>query len=735
MYEYTPYILPFLIASIIIFFPMAYAWKRRRHGAAFAFTLLMLALEGWLLTGIFELAGANLNTRLFWANAAFIAIAPLSTAWLFVVAEYTGNTHRLKSFMLGMLIIAILTNIIIWTNDFHHLWRGTSSLDTTTAPFTITVYDYGPWFYFVHAPAGYIIYLISFVILLRSIVFSAPAYRQQLMTLLIAIILPILSDIMYIMGLTPIPNFNLTPIVFGVSGLIIAWSLYRYQFLDLMPVARDRVIESMEDIVIVVDEQNRVVDLNPAARRIIPQTNTNIIGQPIAQIFPHRLALIERYNDVQEIHTETIIGEGEEQRQFDLRISALFQRKKQASGRLIVLRDITNRIQTEESLKETNRRLELLRQVDTELAQKLDVAYVASIALDAAMRMSMADAAFISLVEDKGLRIVHALGQVEQMTINQLMPQDRGIAARIIRTRKAEFVPDVSQDPDYLPLVPGTCAQITVPLLSNDKLIGVLDLETSKAEHFTPEIFETVKLLANRVGIAIDNAYVYEELDAFAHTVAHDLKNPLAVIIAYANMLIEDTPEGEMRKLSEAIFQSGKKANEIIEELLLLAQVRSAAKIDIELLNMSTIVEGVQQRFITQIKEQQAEIILPDSWLEANGYDLWVEEIWANYLSNAIKYGGRPPRVELGCDRRGDKIRFWVKDNGAGLTEKEQQQLFQPFTRIGQTSVQGHGLGLSIVQRIAGRLQGEVGVESEVGKGSTFYFTLPDHPSLTGKDK
>ena len=157
MYEYTPYILPFLIASIIIFFPMAYAWKRRRHGAAFAFTLLMLALEGWLLTGIFELAGANLNTRLFWANAAFIAIAPLSTAWLFVVAEYTGNTHRLKSFMLGMLIIAILTNIIIWTNDFHHLWRGTSSLDTTTAPFTITVYDYGPWFYFVHAPAGYII--------------------------------------------------------------------------------------------------------------------------------------------------------------------------------------------------------------------------------------------------------------------------------------------------------------------------------------------------------------------------------------------------------------------------------------------------------------------------------------------------------------------------------------------------------------------------------------------------
>jgi signal transduction histidine kinase len=102
-----------------------------------------------------------------------------------------------------------------------------------------------------------------------------------------------------------------------------------------------------------------------------------------------------------------------------------------------------------------------------------------------------------------------------------------------------------------------------------------------------------------------------------------------------------------------------------------------------------------------------------------------------NYLSNGLKYGGRPPRIELGADRvehgPGGQplIRFWIRDNGAGLTPEERAKLFVPFTQLAQVEVEGHGLGLSIVQRIVDKLGGRAGVESEVGRGSLFWFTLP----------
>ncbi|MEA3341114.1 MAG: ATP-binding protein [Chloroflexota bacterium] len=114
--------------------------------------------------------------------------------------------------------------------------------------------------------------------------------------------------------------------------------------------------------------------------------------------------------------------------------------------------------------------------------------------------------------------------------------------------------------------------------------------------------------------------------------------------------------------------------------------------------------------------------------------ELTDSEAAANYISNAIKYGGRPgervlPRIELGFDELTKKVRFWVRDNGPGLTPEEQSRLFTPFTRLDQARAKGHGLGLSIVQRIVEKMDGQTGVESAPGQGSVFFFTLPDAPA------
>lgn len=220
------------------------------------------------------------------------------------------------------------------------------------------------------------------------------------------------------------------------------------------------------------------------------------------------------------------------------------------------------------------------------------------------------------------------------------------------------------------------------------------------------------------------------ELDAFAHTVAHDLKNPLGAVIGYAGLLQNEAAASSplVVDCARRIVRGAYKLNDIIEGLMVLAGARQQS-VEFKPLDMGRIVAEAQQRLLRMIEEYQPEIVEPLStaWPVAAGYAPWVEEVWANYISNALKYGGEPPRLELGADlpNGGPQVRFWVKDNGPGLSPEEQARLFTPFTRIHTTRAEGHGLGLSIVQRIVERQGGQAGVESEPGQGSRFFFTLP----------
>jgi two-component system, sensor histidine kinase and response regulator len=221
------------------------------------------------------------------------------------------------------------------------------------------------------------------------------------------------------------------------------------------------------------------------------------------------------------------------------------------------------------------------------------------------------------------------------------------------------------------------------------------------------------------------------ELDAFAHTVAHDLKNPLGAIINLSEVLISNLnthspPSQKSLERLGMINQAGEQMLNIIKALLLLAGVSKQTELDIKTLDMQQIVIHVlEKRLPTLIEQYQADIILPSSWHNAEGYEPWVEEIWMNYLSNALKYGGKPPRLELGSELDGDYVRFWVHDNGQGIDAKCKTHLFRIFKRLDTNRADGNGLGLSIVKRIAERLGGTVGVDSQPGQGSTFYFTLP----------
>lgn len=219
-----------------------------------------------------------------------------------------------------------------------------------------------------------------------------------------------------------------------------------------------------------------------------------------------------------------------------------------------------------------------------------------------------------------------------------------------------------------------------------------------------------------------------EELNAFAQTVAHDLKNPLGALLGYASMLTEYYPnlsDADRLNAIASIAKTGRNMMGIVDGLLLLAQVGSV-EVKLTPLNMVLIVHQALDRLSKSLQECAARVTLPEIWPTAVGYSPWVEEVWANYLSNGLKYGGSPPILSLGGEiQPGGMVRFWVEDNGLGLNPEEQSQLFIPFSRLQAGKVNGYGLGLSIVRRIVEKLGGDVGVESQPGKGSRFYFTLP----------
>ncbi|MCJ7738588.1 MAG: HAMP domain-containing histidine kinase [Anaerolineae bacterium] len=221
---------------------------------------------------------------------------------------------------------------------------------------------------------------------------------------------------------------------------------------------------------------------------------------------------------------------------------------------------------------------------------------------------------------------------------------------------------------------------------------------------------------------------IYAQTDSLAHRVGHDLRGPLGNIFSYAILLEKqygEWPEDLVRRSLRAVATSAQRMINILDQVLLLTGLRVADP-EMVALDISSITHESLNSLGHMVDEHKPVIIQPERWPTVLGHAAWVKEVWRNYLSNAMEYGRKPPRVELGFDVQSDGfVRFWVRDDGQGLSSEEQIHLFSPFSYQDIGGASGDGLGLSILPQIVGKMGGKVGVESQKGAGSTFWFTLP----------
>jgi len=267
-WQVTPYSYLLLLAAVISAALVVYTWRRRGTPGAESLALLMAGLCIWTAGYALELSGADLPTKILWAKIEYVGIVTVPVTWLAFALQYTGREGWLTRRNLALLsALPLLTFLFAWTNEAHELVWSSTGLNEDGA-FPALEVDHGAWFW-VHLSYSYLLLLVGTILLISMLTRSPNLYRKQNLALLLAVSVPWVGNGVYVLGISPVPNLDLTPFAFLLSGMAIALSLFRFRLLDIVPVARENVIEGMADGTIVLDLQHRIVDMNPAAERFL----------------------------------------------------------------------------------------------------------------------------------------------------------------------------------------------------------------------------------------------------------------------------------------------------------------------------------------------------------------------------------------------------------------------------------------------------------------------------------
>ncbi len=336
----------FVAASGVSALLAAFAWRRRRLPTAPAFTAMMLGQTAWALGSGLELLFADLPTKLLCLDLMNVGVATTPPSLLVFVLRFTARDHWTSRRVIVLIFaLPLVTILISWTNPWHHLYYSSIRLERFHGAWT-GIEARGPWFW-LNATYLYSLMAVATVLLFQAFLRSASLYRAQVSLLLLGVLAPWLVNALDLSGRSPIPQLDLTSMVFSVTGLMLVPGLLRLKILDLVPVARDLVMQGMRDAVIVLDPGIRIVDLNPAARELLGRPLDRIVAESATLAVKSWKELAKQLEALGERSVEIAGPDAAGGAVFDLRISGLND-NHQLVGWVLVLRDVTERKQAEQ---------------------------------------------------------------------------------------------------------------------------------------------------------------------------------------------------------------------------------------------------------------------------------------------------------------------------------------------------------------------------------------------------
>jgi PAS domain S-box-containing protein len=499
------------------------AWRRRPKPGAIPLTVLMLALTHWSFFCALEMLSADVQTKLLWIKIEYIGIVLVPASWLALMLQYTGLDVRWLSLrnLLLLTIEPIALLLFAWTNEAHRLvWTETGlELVGGLQMFRST---YGPVFW-IHTAYSYLLLIAGVLLLIQAALRGAGPYRAQALLLLVGAFVPWVSNGLSISGLVDVP-FDLTAFAFTVTGATSFWALFRYQLLDLVLVARDAAVDSMDDAMVALDSLNRVVDVNRVAAELLGHSERSVVGRTLGELLPQYRGLFERYQGALQAHDELSLDIGGQPRWYDMQLSPLRDRRQRLRGRLIVLRDISDRKELQSSLETQIRRVNQLLEVARATIEQPTLEATLQNTLDIAAALTHAGEGSIFLVDEQ-LRVTQSI--LTRGPMPPLMRQavlklvvNQGLIGWVLRQGQTAIVDDTERDPRWVTLPDQpyeSRSALGVPICHGDRMLGALILLHPSPNHFRQEHADTMEAAARQMALAIRNTQVYEAQRRLAH--------------------------------------------------------------------------------------------------------------------------------------------------------------------------------------------------------------------------
>jgi len=332
----------------------------RRSPYAKHFTVVMLCMALWSVNYAFEIGFLDIEYKYLFARLQYLGIAFTPVAWFLFAAEYSGvcrhfarKYEKLLYFFPCLAILLMLTNV-------HGLFFEGLNLGYSSEGFPLLIISHGPFFWIFYFYSFILLVLGIFLFFKQFIQLTAP-YGSQAGIALTAACVPVLGNVLHLADIGPFEFLDPTPFSLAITGLILFWGTIQHEFLNIVPVARESVIESMNDGYIVVDTSNSIADINKAALELSGKERKDVIGTDLDCLFGEEVDILGRTPEGN-FGREISLKSGSETKFFTVSISPLMTRDD-AEGKLVMIHDITEIYRYQDALKQANKKINLMSNI------------------------------------------------------------------------------------------------------------------------------------------------------------------------------------------------------------------------------------------------------------------------------------------------------------------------------------------------------------------------------------
>ena len=536
-WQYTPYTIPLLLSAALAAGLFFYAYRQRETPGAKVFAGLMLCFVGWSLAYAIALSIPSQTAQIFLANIVFMCIAAVPVLWLIFTLQYTGQTlHKWQ----WLLILPTITILMTWTDPYHNWMRSEVGMVTIDS-FVVFTSTLGPYFW-VHALYSYVLLLCGTIVLWRMVQRTRHVYRKQGLILLFGVLTPWTSNALYLSGLSPFPYLDITPFAFIAMGSAVYWGLFRFQFLNVVPIARNTVIDGMEDGILVFDTENRIIDHNASATRLLNIKNENLTGQYASQVFTKYPDIVTKIADpsIENAHEEIVIANDVLPLVYELRISSLYDRLGRLRCRVLLIHDITWLKEIERDLRQAKETAEAASKTKSEFLANMSheirtpmngILGMTELLLDSSLEKKQQD--YLNSVQNSANLLLNVINDVldfsqieagkltlhpHDFALQHILDSILGPFAYQAQQKNIRFHWTVSPDiPDYLNGDSDRLSQVMINLVGNALKFtndGTISIDVHLNEHTTHQ--SKLQFNINDTGIGIPQEKQVAIFEAFS---------------------------------------------------------------------------------------------------------------------------------------------------------------------------------------------------------------------------